>query len=213
MFEIDLEWPVASQYVVGPAAVSVGGVAIYVAENATITLRRPLERNPSLYSEFASLDGSEQACLEFARKYGTLSADPRFPANDPGYAESLTFWKAYIERLNDIIRRCELSRENPREAFRQFGKEEKSISSVELYLSIKNPNSPATIDVRTTSLLDAMELQAVQSILQGRRSYQCFECTRWFEVGIGGRRSQSKFCSTRCKDSYHNRLKAEARRK
>jgi hypothetical protein len=216
MFEIDLEWPLASQYVVAPAAVSVGGVAIYVAENATITLRRPLDLNPSLYLEFADLDGSEQACLKFARKYGTLSADPRYPANDPSYAESLTAWKAYIERLKDIIRRCELSRDNPREAFQKFGKEDKWVSGVDLYLSIKSPNSPATIDVRATSLLNGMELQAVQSILQGRRSHQCIECSRWFETGIGGRRSQSKFCSMRCKDSYHNRLKAlraQARRK
>jgi hypothetical protein len=125
----------------------------------------------------------------------------------------LTAWKEFIERLKDIIRRCELSRDNPREAFRQFGKEDKWVSGVDLYLSIKSSNSPATIDVRATSLFNGMELQAIQSILQGRRSHQCIECSRWFEIGSGGRRSQSKFCSTRCKDGYHNRLKAQARRK
>jgi hypothetical protein len=40
----------------------------------------------------------------------------------------------------------------------------------------------------------------------------CFECSRPFEIGRGARRLHSKFCSTRCKDNYHNRLKAQARR-
>jgi hypothetical protein len=151
--------------------------------------------------------------MKFAHKYGTLNADPRYPAADPGVLETLAVWKAQIERLRDIIRRCELSRDNPREAFRQFGKEDKQLFGVELYLSTKGPNSPATIDVRGTSLFNAIELQAVQSILQGRRSHQCIECSRWFEIGVGARRSQAKYCSTRCKDSYHNRIKAQARRK
>ena len=213
MFEIDLEWPLASEYVVGPATGPEDDVAIYVAQTATITLCRPLEQNPNLYLELANLDGSEQACLNFAYKYGTLSADPRYQFPEPGYVESLAVWKAQIAHLRDIIRRCELSRDNPREAFRQFGKEDKQLFGVELYLSTKGPNSPAAIDVRGTSLFNAIELQAVQSILQGRRSHQCIECSRWFEIGVGARRSQAKYCSTRCKDSYHNRIKAQARRK
>jgi hypothetical protein len=215
MFEIELEWPLASEYVTRPARASElkNDVAIYVAENAKITLRRPLDQNPTLYLELGNLDGSEQACLKFARKYGTLNADPRYPAVDPGYVETLAVWKGQIERLNGIIRRCELSRDNPREAFRRFGKEDKGLHGVELYLSIKGANSPATIDVRCSSLFGALELQAIQSILQGRRSLQCIECPRWFEIGTGARRSQSKFCSKRCKDNFHNRLKAQARRK
>jgi len=213
MFEIDLEWPLASEYVTRPARASENDIAIYAAENASITLRRPLDQNTSLYLELANLDGSEQACLKFAHKYGTLNADLRYPAIDPGLVETLAVWKGQIERLRDIIRRCELSRDNPREAFRQFGKEDKELFGVELFLSIKGPNSPATIDVRGSSLLDAVVVQAVQSILGGQRSHQCIECSRWFGIGSGARRSQSKFCSPRCKDSYHNRIKAQARRK
>jgi hypothetical protein len=222
MLEINLDWPVASQYVtrkVRALKEANGAIAlkaergIYVAENATITLRRPLDENPSLYAEFAKLDGSEKACLNFAHRYGNLSADPRYPVASLALCERLSFWRAMIEDVRDIIRRCELSRDNPREAFRQFAKKDKSLFGVELSLSIKNSNSPATLEMRAQRLIAGMQLQAIQAVLLGgRKSVQCIECSRPFLIGGGARRSQSKFCSTRCKDSYHNRLKAQARR-
>jgi hypothetical protein len=212
--EINLDWPVASRYVVKKSRALKGQRAIYVAENATITVRRPLDENPSLYAEFAKLDGSEAACLNFAHRYGTLLFDPRDPtAMDPGETERLRIWRGHIENVQDIIQRCELSRANPREAFRQFGKKDRPLSGVELSLSIKNSNSPATLEMRVLNLITAMQLQAVQSVLLGgRKSVQCIECYKPFLIGGGARRSQSKFCSTRCKDSFHNSLKAKARR-
>jgi len=217
MLEINLDWPVASQYVVRKCRVLRGERAIYIAENSTITLRRPLDENPSLYAEFVKLDGSEKACLNFAHRYGTLRFDPRYPGfdttADPGVFETLSGWRDSIKNVQDIIQRCGLSRDNPREAFRQFGKKDKSLSGVELSLSIKNSISPATLEMRADRLIAGMQLQAIQAILlEGHRSVQCIECSRPFLIGGGARRSQSKFCSTRCKDSYHNRLKAQARR-
>jgi hypothetical protein len=209
MFEIDLQWPVASQYVLQPAPFWEGDFTIYPARDATIIRRRPLEQNPSLYAEFAKLDGSEQSCLQFAQKYGLLHVESTTTSHpDPGALESLNIWRGQIQVVKDIIWRCQLSRANPAEAFRQFGKKDKWVSGVELYLSIKSPKAPANLEVRARSLIDAIELQAIQSILGGRRSIQCIECSTWFEIGAGARRSQSKFCSTRCKDSYHNRQKA-----
>jgi hypothetical protein len=214
MLEINFDWPVASEYVVRKSLWGKGQRAIYVAENATITVRQPLDENPSLYAEFAKLDGSEKACLNFAHRYGTLLFDPRNPnAMGPGDTERLRIWRGFIDNVRGIIQRCELSRANPREAFRQFGKKDRALTDVGLSLSIKNSNSPATLEMRVPNLITAMELQAIQSILLGgRKSVQCIECSRPFLIGGGARRSQSKFCSARCKDNYHNRLKAQARR-
>ena len=189
---------------------------IRIAEDATITLRRPLEENASLYAEFANLDGSEKACLDFAHKYGTLfhanSAKTRIITNQPEL-DSFMNWKHEIKNIRDIIRRCELSRSNPAEAFRRFGKRDKRIFGATMLLSVKNPHSPATLEIWTETLIAGIQLQAIRSILlEGRKSVQCFECSRPFEIGGGARRSQSKFCSTRCKDNYHNRLKAQGRR-
>jgi hypothetical protein len=217
MFEIELEWAVASEY----ALRSVGrgstrDLAICPTKDAKIARYRPIEQNPALYAEFANLDGSKRACLEFAHKYGLLYADLNLAGGrggDPRVFETLRHWRGHIATVKEIIKRCELSRTNPSEAFRQYVKKDKSLFGVDLYLSVKSPNSPASLDVRGTSLAGAMELQAIQSILEGHRSQQCIECSRWFEIGLGARRSQSKFCSTRCKDNYHNRLKAEARRR
>src|SRR5262249_21356851 len=200
MFEIDLEWPAASRHVLRSAASPKEEFAIYPAKDATIIRRRPLEQNPSLYVEFAKLNGSKQSCLQFADKYGLLRVDPtvdgKFEApgpllelQTPGALETLFLWRRDIREVRDIIRRCELSRENPAEAFRQFGKKDTLVGSVNLYLSIKSPKSPANLEVRAQNLIDAIELQAVQSILGGRKSIQCIECSTWFEIGAGARRS------------------------
>jgi hypothetical protein len=82
MFEIDLEWPVASGYELRAATELEGEIALYRAEGATITWRRPLEITPTIHAEFANLDGSEQSCLGFAHKYGLL--------NMAGYPPSTT---------------------------------------------------------------------------------------------------------------------------
>jgi hypothetical protein len=201
MFEIDLEWPVASRYELRPVPELHEELALYPEEGATVSLRRPLEQNPSLYAEFAGLDGSAQACLIFAQKYGPLTNTPTL--------DTLRFWRGHIEYMKSIIQFCELGRSNPKEAFRRFGREERSLySTFDFSVSMQTPNAPPAINIRCVDLMGAMEFQAVQSILDGRKSLQCIECSTWFEIGSGARRSQSKFCSPRCKDSYHNRLKA-----
>jgi hypothetical protein len=218
MFEIDLEWPAASRHVLRPVRSPKRDFAIYPAKDATFIRRRPLEQNPSLYVEFAKLSGSKESCLQFADRYGLLNFDPTIGGKlqtpcdlaleMPDALETLSMWQFQIKHVRDVIRRCELSRENPAEAFRQFAKEDEWVCGVGLYLSIKSPKSPANLDVRARTLIDALTLQAVQSILGGRKSIQCIECSTWFEIGAGARRSLSKFCSTRCKDNFHNRLKA-----
>jgi hypothetical protein len=210
IFEIDLEWPVASQYVlrpVVPAGSAKKELALYPADDATITYRRPFEREPTLYAEFAGLDGSQQSCLNFAQKYGLLVVS-RYP-NELCQIETLSFWRAHIKSIRERVSLCDLGHSNPAEAFRQFGKREFSLyGDLQLSLSIKSPRTPPSIDVRSRCLLDAIELQAIQSIIAGRKSIQCIECSKPYEIGGGARRSHSKFCSPRCKDTYHNRLKA-----
>jgi hypothetical protein len=213
MIAIELEWPVATQYVVEEVPPTAER-AIRVAEKATIRLCRPFDGNPSLYAEFASLDGSEKACLNFAHRYGTLFYPDKIKTviGNPG-PDSFRHWKERIKGTKDLIRRCQLSRTNPEEAFRQFAKKDRRLFSVEVFLSIKSSNSPATLEMRPESLYAAIELQTILSIIfEGRQPYECIECNKPFTVGIGARRSQSKFCSRRCKDTYHNRLKALSRR-
>ena len=82
------------------------------------------------------------------------------------------------------MKRCEIGRSRPAEAFRQFGKKDQLLlGGLRAYLSIKSPKSPPSLDVRCEYLLAAMELQAVLSILGGHKTVQCIECPRWFEVG------------------------------
>jgi len=217
MIEISLEWQVASRYVLrriyGVSSNS-SNLAIRPADDATFTSHRPIEQNPSLYAEFAALDGTTESCLQFAHKYGLLwHAKPPKKEFASHPLDSVTDWKKYIRRIRDTMKRCEIGRSRPAEAFRQFGnKDQMLLGGLSAYLSIKSPKSPPSLDVRCGYLLSAMELQAVLSILGGHKTVQCIECPRWFEIGSGARRSQSKFCSTRCKDNYHNRLKAEAKR-
>src|SRR5215470_7901568 len=106
MFEIDLEWPAASRHVLRPVRSPKRDFAIYPAEDATIIRRRPLEQYPSLYAEFAKLNGSKQSCLQFADKCGLLRVDPTRAGNDlPGALENLFLWRRDIRDVRDIIRR------------------------------------------------------------------------------------------------------------
>jgi hypothetical protein len=214
MFTIDLEWAVASKYVLRSAKHGPSDSAICPAADAVITRYRPLEQYPALYAEFAKLDGSKRRCLAFAHKYGLLHTNLMLPdgrGGDPRVLETLRIWKGNVKSVADLIERCELSRSQPRQAFRQFGNRDVKLWGLELYVTNKSPNSPASIDMRASDLLAAIELQAITSIMQGHKSVQCIECSSWFEIGAGARRSQSKFCSVRCKDTYHNRLKAASK--
>jgi hypothetical protein len=212
MFELDFEWPLATHYVFEKAPPEAER-AIRIAEDAKIMMRRPLDENSSLYAEFANLSGTEKAFLDFAHKYGTLFKPlrVRVMAHESPVLESSRTWKNCIKGMRDIIQRCELSQTNPAEAFRWFGKKDKRLFGVELSLSIKSANSPAALQVSTDTLISAMQLQAIQVILlEGRKSVQCIECSGPFQIGVGARRSHSKFCGRHCKDRYHNRLKAQA---
>jgi hypothetical protein len=206
-FEIDLDWPVASQYVARAAKKLRGHRAIFVAEGATLTMRRPFDDNPNLYAEFADLDGSERSYLQFAHKYGTLIVH-----SGSGISEPFRIWHGQIQHIREIIECCRLGRARPTQAFHRFGKREISLSGLEAYLSIVSPKAPPTLTVRCESFSGALKLQAIRSILGGRDVRNCIECSKPFEIGAGAHRSQSKFCSIRCKDTYHNRLKAVAKR-
>lgn len=219
-FEIDLDWPVASHYVVRAVEEPRGERAIFVADAATFTPRRPFDANPNLFAEFAYLDSSEQACLQFAHKYGTLIENPKTEIYGQGGLETLTMWRGYIQYIRDVINCCKVGRARPAEMFDQFGKvfgqsSKRDIplyGQLDAYLSIVSPKAPPTLNFRCELFIGALELQAIQSILGGRDLAKCIECSKPFEVGRGARRSQSKFCSPRCKDTFHNRLKAQARR-
>jgi hypothetical protein len=204
MFEIDLKWPIASGYTVRPSAALKGESALYPEDGATITWHRPLETKPLLYREFASLDGSKQSCLGFARRNGLLFH------RSHREGDLLRLWRQYVEHLKHVIEFCELGISNPRQAVRQFG-QEKIGPLAKFYpsLSLQGPRAPPVLSMRCDSLLGAIQMQAVQSILGGRKSAQCVECSTWFEIGPGARRSSAKFCSDQCKDRFHNRQKRE----
>jgi hypothetical protein len=215
MFEIDLEWPVASGYELRTATELEGEIALYRVEGATITWRRPLEVTPTIHTEFANLDGSEQSCLGFAHKYGLLNMAGYPPNNLFGNEpfEWLRDWKGYIQRLKGIMAFCEFGRDNPRQAWKQFNNREfEPITQFEPVLSMQGPRAPPSLSWRCTSLIGAIELQAIQSILGGHTSLQCAECSTWFEIGPKARRSLAKFCSRLCKDRFHNRQKRKMKR-
>ena len=142
-----------------------------------------------MYLEFANLDGTENACLKFAHQYGALS-DLRCRLQDPGTLDTLRAWRGNIQSIRDIIKVCELGRTRPAEAFRRFGKRDRLLyGGLEACLSIESPKSPPTLKIRCGYFLAGIELQAVQSILGGRTTVQCIECSRRFEIVAGARRS------------------------
>jgi hypothetical protein len=168
--------------------------------------RQPLEIHPSLYLDFAKLDGSAEfaeACRRFAQNWGLLTQYA-----EPNAQEPLSLWRREIKTMKDTIERL-------RRAF-----EEKIIPSrgdwipTDLQLVLAFPGKPDGRPVplfRPRTLRDAMRVQLVQSIARGNAVNVCPVCGGWFERGGRGgdvKRSIARFCSDRCRNAFHNKQRA-----
>src|SRR5262249_2903538 len=54
------------------------------------------------------------------------------------------------------------------------------------------------------NLISAMWVQMLQAVTSGAKLLTCDQCGNWFEAGIGHRRVVARFCSTACRDRFHN---------
>jgi hypothetical protein len=150
--------------------------------------------NQKLYLAFAELDGSVDACLEFARAWGLLTQMPK-----AGAAEPLSLWRTEIKRL-----KWGLNNAVPRR-FKSANSRRLSIPVGQLNVELisRDPGRRPLLWIEPASLLDSMRWQFAQARANGASGRACAQCGKSFEVSTHGKRVMSRFCSDPCRNRHH----------
>lgn len=159
---------------------------------------RPFEFHPTLYAEFAKLDGLLDSCLGFANRFGLLGL-PQSKGGEPLYD-----WQRAITGMADAIK---LWQTDPHAL-----KDRLTIGSLRGSLEPVPPDGRLVFRLRPSSLLHGMQLQLVRAISSGLTLKECEFCHEWFEAGGETRRRDARFCSKEHKIDFHNLEKRRARK-
>ncbi len=157
----------------------------------------PLQFNTALYRIFANLDGTADACVEFANRFGLLVCD-----NDPdGYP--LARWQRHIADMRKLIAAWEAD-----PTTLAFGdRSEIKVGEMDAVVQLLPPDGRLALRVRPRTLLAGMQIQLAAAVADGLEIRRCDQCSQLFEIGPGGRRSQSRFCSKQCQINFNNAKK------
>jgi hypothetical protein len=170
---------------------------------------KPFEIDPYEYADF------EKIVLAISRQLGMLR-DVGAAILDEGTALS----KDHIDhepvehwiRLADHIKRMFLSRDQHRIS---QDKQERSVGMLGIYLSFKS--GAASMLLRPNDTMSALIYCAAQMIAKGMSLHNCKHCGTPFLGGgeVNGRkkRGDARFCTDKCRSSYHNELRRKAARK
>jgi hypothetical protein len=188
--DIDFEWGVAHRYDYEKAKGAIRQTS-HLRD-----LRRPLQTFSGLYLAFAELDGSPEACLNFARTWGLLRQSAKLDS-----FERLEEWKRGINEMRDWLNVA---------AYVEIGGIRARMTQVDVELVSSGPGAkrPMFMRLRPRTLFDAMIVQLAQSQAAGASLHTCSQCGRWFEVGASGKRTVAKFCSIPCRNRFHYEQRA-----
>jgi hypothetical protein len=154
----------------------------------------PLRHVPDLYLKFARLDGSAEACVDFAGRYGLL----RVPAKI-GAAEPIEDWQTEIRKMKGL---ANMTRDvRPVQSHRVLFR----MTEVTVALLSGEPGSDVkpTLVLEPKHLLVAMKVQLASATAGGTVLHTCVQCGQWFGAGGEAKRSFAKFCSDPCRQRFH----------
>lgn len=170
----------------------------------------PFKFFPTLYMEFAYLDGEAESCCEFAKKYGYLGLYPQRKNNPGPGGESLSDWRRAIINMREAVT---FGQNDPRALL--IGRHEETE-----FLHLMGVLVPSPLDgmpsfrIRPRSLLGGMRLQFARVLTSPDLDVKaCNQCGEWFEAGGERRRIDAIFCSNKCRDNFNNALKKSKKRK
>jgi hypothetical protein len=186
--DIDFEWGVGHRY---ECVVDEEAKRVIRQTSHRRDLKRPLQTFSELYLAFAKLDGSPEACLNFARSWGLLR-----PTAKLGASERLDDWKRGINEMRDWVNVA---------GYVEMGGIRARMTKVDVELVSGEPGAkrPMFMRLRPATLFDAMIVQLAQSQAGGASLHTCAQCRHWFEVGASGKRTVAKFCSVPCRNRFH----------
>jgi hypothetical protein len=163
---------------------------------AAFDVMRPLEAHPSLFMDFAKLNGSGEACADFARKWGLL--ERRADAGGV-IQERLSVWRQRIE----IMR---LSIKGLRRAFEEkhpMAMRGENIAPLDLKLVPGKLHGRPTLALQPETLWWAMRVQLAQNIAGGNTFHECQRCGAPFVSGPTAKRVIARFCTDYCRKRFH----------
>jgi hypothetical protein len=157
----------------------------------------PLKEAPTLYLQFARLDGSAEACRDFAASYGLLTT----PAQT-GAAERVADWQREIKWMKRLTIAAGMVKtaNSRRTLLRVTAVVDSRGNKVKLKPSVK----PILV-LQPKTLLAAMHLQFARAQADGTTLHTCPQCKDSFEVGTEAKtkRSDAKFCSRKCRNRFN----------
>lgn len=162
--------------------------------------KEPIRLRPTLFLDFAELNGSSVSCLAFAERWGLLGLHAG-EVGRPHHGEFIGDWRSCIKQMNAAVatlREGRLSRKT-------------ELPAADLSVRLREaPGGGYMLEMIPTSLWSALRLQFAQTAASGTKIRACDHCGTWFEVGQGTtRRADAKFCSDICRTRFHNALKAK----
>jgi len=193
--DTEFKWSRGFEYEIGIHE----GMRVIRQSSRTRQTFEPLKVPTKLYLAFSELDGSPEAYVDFARKWGLLEK----PA-DEGAWEFVHVWRSEIKKMKNLIGFVSMVKTEDGRRLRM------EMASLKAFLVSGEPNTRPALVLQPPSLLEAMKLQLAQSHASGAALQRCSQpsCGKWFEVGAAGKRSVAKFCSDTCRNRYHYERRA-----
>jgi hypothetical protein len=204
MIGIALNWSKAHRY----EAATVSGQRVIkqvgTGRDANFEPFKVEDKDP-LWLCFAKLDGSEEACLRFARRFGLLTT------KSPNKAETLEGWQKEIRNINRLIKALGADQET-KGGILNFT--HRGSRGIEVPFEVKASLVQGDVDIATGAVGRPKLLFEVPTLLAGIKFQLgkfvagegmigiCAQCKEPFE----GRRRHAMYCSDPCKDkaSYQN---------
>lgn len=213
--EIDFEWPVddAGYEVVTPEGPRPSFVIMGTGSSTLppqirrkgrgrARRHRPLEINPVLFRQFAELGDDPKAFVEFASGFGLLFH------HEDGEGDSVSDWRDEVKKMKTA---CRLWGQHSKTLFSDKYLHQ-GLATISAVLRPAPPDGRPVLKLVPHSLRSAMWLQFAQFVSSDRKLRACDRCGAWFEVGSGGKRVTSRFCSDRHRDEFHNAEKRGSRK-
>jgi hypothetical protein len=167
---------------------------------------RPFDMNRHAVIRFANLaDRGDADVVAFISEFGPLTEH----GNDPNGVSitdvraAAAQMKAELQLAGDIRR----SLTDPNREWRgtEFAK-----------VSVRVVHSPQDgglrIALAPANLFEGLRLQIAMMIAEQRGARACEQCGTWFDVGGDGKRADARFCSDRCRVTFHNLQRSTAAR-
>ena len=168
-----------------------------VRKGGPLLTTRPLELSPTLYADFARLDGSDESCVKFATAFGYLGLWPYEKTDDHGgpNGEPLVLWRSEIAEMRRAVDSWQASPDT------FAGNQELTVTQLDVTL-VPIDGRPM-LRIRPRSLISGIRMQFAQAVTSHLILRNCDHCGKLFELGGAGRTRKSRFCSDRCRNDFH----------